>query len=493
MKKLLLLFLLACFCHCHSPKSSPDTLSIVLNSEPTSLDPRKATDANGMRLVNLLFHGLIQLGPELNTVADGASKWSQKGLKYSFSLKPLSFSNGRSLTKEDLLFTFQEFRKTSSPFYSAFKKIRLVQVTGKAPLFVVHITLKSPSATFLSADLPIIKILPKKETLALGTQFQKKPIGTGEFVLKKNNQKELLLERRSSSPLPKPQYLSFLIVRDSFTRVQKILSGAVDVAPSVIPPEKIFLFKQKKKFQIFSTPGLSTTYLLLNLKNPYLKNLAIRKALAHSINRKDIIKYKLKGYGIAATSFLNPHHFFFNPQLKNPEFNIGKAQKILKKWQIPKISFTCSNNSDTINKAKVLVSQMSQSGLKVSLETYEWGVFYDDLKRGLFDIALMQWVGVIDPDIYNVAFHSKNLAPQGRNRSFYVNKKLDSLLEAGVKEMNKKTRKKIYNQVQQIIHDDLAVIPLWHNMEISILKQEIKEYILPKNGSFNSLNQVKKY
>ena len=480
-------------CQCRPAPIPKDTLTVALDSEPKTLDPRKATDANGMRLAGLLFHGLVKIGPDLKVQPDGSKSWLQKGRTYTFFLKDLTFSNGQPVTKEDLLFTFREFQKTSSPFYSAFKNIKSVQVDKKKGALKIQISLKKFSAVFLSADLPIIKILPKKE--ALKKDFYKNPIGTGPFKLKKKTSRSIVLERRFPSDPNLPKYISFSIIRDAITRVQKILSGKVDIAPSVISPEKIFFFKKQtpeKDFQIFSAPGLSAAYLLLNLKNPLLKNKEVRQALSQAIHREEIIKYKLKGYGLPAVSLITPNTFFFNKNITPLLFNPAKAQHIIQEMGLEgrTLSLACSNNQNSRGKARVLVSQLSKTGLKISLETAEWGAFYEDLSRGQFDMALLKWVGVTDPDIYNLAFHSENQAPKGRNRSFYENKTLDDLLEKGLREEDLFKRKEIYDKVQALISEDIAIIPLWHNKEISIVKKGIKNYTLSANGDFNTLPQV---
>ena len=537
-----------------SPKQLPkSTLFVVLDSKPNTLDPRKATDANGMRLTALIFNGLVKFGDQGELLPDAALKWELEGLTYTFYLKPdLSFSNGREVNKEDILFSFEEFKKKSSPFHSAFKNIKSVKVfeekTDKAllaePLFedsddsvsnknlseksdeelvknpnaslfkepigdldknssgksdkknlIVKIAMNNFQAPFLYSDLQVIKILPKKEILESPEEFQKKPLGTGHFELVKNNFHQILLKRRDKSQAFSPRFISFQIIRDSFTRTQKILSGEADLAPSVIPLQKVAQFKrQKEKFRILFRSGLSTTYLLINLKNKFLKNNELRKALSLSVNREEIIKYKLQGYAVPASSFINPENYFFNKKIESSVFDLKEAKNIIRELGLQglRLKLSTSNNQDTVNKARVLASQMSQTGLKITLQSNEWGTFYKDVGRGAYEIALMKWVGIVDPDIYRVAFHSENEAPRGRNRSFYKNDTLDELLEEGLKTRDQTKRKQIYDQIQLIIAQDFVVIPLWHDMELTVLKTNIANYQLRQNGDFLSLPLLKK-
>ena len=496
MKKLFLLFLFVSVFGSFKKETSKDTLVVILDSRPETLDPRKTVSANGMRLVDLVFNSFVTLDEKGRLQPDLAESWKLKKLTWIFTLKPdLKFSNGRAVSKEDLLFSFQEFKENSS-FKHSFKNIEFVTVEEKprkkqnGKQWVVKVTLKKFQASFISSDLPVLKILPKTESQA--KNFKKLPFGTGEWSVVKNNFRQILLKRKELTQ-GSPQFLSFQIIRDSLTRTQKMLSKEVDIAPSVLPLSQLKKFKDKD-FKIFSSAGFSTTYLLLNLKNPVLSQKEVRKALSLAVNPKEIIQYKLYSYAAPARSFINPHDFFFNQNLKESRFDIDQAKQIIKKLGLEntRLTLSSSNNANTRVKTKVLASQISQTGLKISLDSNDWGTFYKDVGQGAFDIALMKWVGVRDPDIYRIAFHSANQAPKGRNRSFYSNKTLDKLLEEGLIERDPLQRKFIYNKIQKQIAEEKIVIPLWHDMEISVLKKNIENYKIRANGDFLSLSKALK-
>ena len=534
--RLLSVFLCFAVCRCSPKDSRRDVLLVALESEPETLDPRKAADANGMRLVSLIFSGLVKTtGAEV--LPDGAKRWERDGLSYTFYMKPLwlrppapagkggpraapppLLPKSRPVTKEDIQFSFGEFMKKSSPFFSAFQNIKSVRAEGEPSAIKVKISLKKPSAVFLAADLPVIKILPKKEIQQRERDFLRAPFGSGPFRLAKKNSREILLERVSDgggapaggnqgraagknpgkegekAAAPKTKYLSFQIVRDSFTRVQKLLAGQLDIAPAgAIPAEKLARF-EPEKFKIISRPGLSSAYLLLNLRRPPLDNKKIREALAQAINREEIIKHKLKGHGEAAASLIPPALAFqgvsfLNRRLKFPAFSPEAARRAIQSLGLEgaPLALTVSNSRGSVDRGRVLASQMSRAGLKVSVQSYEWGAFYRDISRGRYDMALMKWVGISDPDIYRVAFHSENHAPQGRNRSFYSRRAADILLSRGAREMDPKKRKKIYDRIQEMILSDMAVIPLWHDREITVLKNSVQNYSPLPNGAFYPL------
>ena len=535
-----------------APVAEKYRVRVALGSAPRSLDPRQGTDANSMRLTDLLFDPLVRLGPNLQVQPALADKWTYKNKVYTFFISPhWKFSNGRKISQKDLLFSFEEYKK--GPFASALEIVQSIQVRkeknvveyyrqGKtdSPIkakkeeegfLVLEIKLKRESAKFLRADLPIFKILP--HDLASQPDFHKKPVGTGPFKLKSQNAHQLVFSKSyledpslSGPKLPKkliksgfflysipiiPFYepqttrermmsikeVVFKIVRDDFTLFQKMLNEELDVAQSEISFQKSSYFLNKKdRFQVFQGPGLSTTYLLLNFRDECLKKLKVRQLLARSIDRLKIIQYKLNGFARPAVTLLNPDNEFFNSRLQNPVYSLPKAKAIWK--QLPKncrqktFSLKMSHARSAVDHGKALTLQLKKAGLKIKQESYEWGRFYSDLNAGQFQIALLKWVGVIDPDIYRVAFHSKEQAPKGRNRGFYKNPRVDRLLEKGIVTMNLTQRKAIYHKIQEIIQKDLAFVPLWHEKQVAILRKTILHYRLSRAGDFRYLLDINK-
>ncbi|MCB0412609.1 MAG: ABC transporter substrate-binding protein, partial [Bdellovibrionales bacterium] len=235
--------------------------------------------------------------------------------------------------------------------------------------------------------------------------------------------------------------------------------------------------KQTENFQVYKYPGLAMTYLLTNLKDPNLKDIRLRKALALSLNRDEIIQYKLEGLGEKATSLLTPTNPYFNSKLKPIPYDLKESKKIIKDLGLEGHEFKIksSNTPSVIDNARVLAYQMSQTGLKVTLESYEWGTFYSDIQSGNFQLATMRWVGVIDPDIYRLAFHSKEVPP-GRNRGLYINEKLDRLVEQGLETADESKRAEIYRRVQEMIFHEVAIIPLWYDKQVSIVHRRVHGY-----------------
>ena len=128
-------------------------------------------------------------------------------------------------------------------------------------------------------------------------------------------------------------------------------------------------------------------------------------------------------------------------------------------------------------------------GLNIHLQSYEWGTYYEDIRTGKFEMAIMKWVGINDPDIYRVSLHS-DMVPPGRNRGYYSNKEFDRLVTQGLLESDFNKRKILYDKAQAIAFKDLPTIPLWYEKQVAIVHKRVKNYSLPVTGNFSSLTRA---
>jgi peptide/nickel transport system substrate-binding protein len=474
------------------------TLYVGLSSAPSTLDPRNAMDAVGMRLTGLVFSSIVRLGPELEIIGEAASQWSYKNLEYSFTLRPgLKFVSADGqffpVTKDDIDFSIETYR-ASGRFASSLEPIASVesQYDVKAG-GNLSIKLKAYSATFLT-DLTPVKILPKKIVQEKGDAFRDQPIGSGPFRLVSVDANEIKLKANTECPYaqPKIENISFKIVREDNTRFLKVMKGELDLVQQELPPSKVVELEKKGGFQIYKYPGLSMTYLLVNLKEKAFQSKDARRALSFALNREEIIRFKLEGLAQPATSVLSPISPYHDGSLAAPKYDLATAQKLIKSSGLAgkEIVLKTSNSTQAVENGKVIANQLEAAGLKVKLQSFEWATFYKDVDQGNFQLATMKWVGTTDPDIYKTAFHSQELPPKGRNRGFYSNSLVDSLVDQGRGIEDVRKRIDHYKRVQKIVFDELPMIPLWYEYEVAVASSRIINYTPPKNGDYSSLIKI---
>lgn len=485
------------------PTDDPTTLYVGLSAGPATLDPRKATDAVGMRIASLLFSSIVRLGPELDIVGEAASEWTYKDLTYTFKLRPgLKFvgretpAEGLPVTANDIEFSLAEYKSEKSPFASALEPIESFKTEYGPTGGTLVLKLKRFSATLLT-DLAPVKILPAAIVKAKGDDFRDWLVGSGSFSLVSADTNEIRLKANPFNPYAKPKMenVVFKIVREDNTRYLKILKGELDIAQQELPPTKVTEIEKKGGFQIFKYPGLSMSYVLVNLRDASLKSKELRQGLSYAINRDEIIRFKLEGLAQPATSILSPINPFHDGTLIPPKFDLEKAKALIEAAGLKgkELTLKTSNATQAVENARVIANQLEAAGLKIKLQSFEWGTFYDDVKKGNFQLATMKWVGTTDPDIYKSAFHSAEVPPKGRNRGLYINATLDRLVDQGREIENIGRRRDHYRKIQKIVYDDLPIIPLWYEYEVAVLSAKITGYAPSKNGDYSALTKVEKH
>ncbi|MGH1468453.1 MAG: ABC transporter substrate-binding protein [Bdellovibrionales bacterium] len=420
-----------------------------------------------MRLVSLIYQGLVRIGADLKPAADLAHKWSVDGDMHTFYIsQKTKFSDGSSLTCKDLKQSITNYQDKKCPFNSAFKNITDLNCSTSAPDFVLSFNTPTDSEKFLLADLPVLKI-------------KKGELGTGAFTISENEPTHTILKKNSFNLTPQEYDLKFFYLKDDLARFLKVYKGEIDIAPNSIPFEKVRSFS-KTKMKVLEKPSLSTAYILINFKNKALQNLDTRKTIYSALNIPELVEHRFDNHVTLAKSLLSPEHPYYSKNLKNLHHQGAK-----KNISIPKLTFKTSNARQTRETGKIMSYKFKNSGIETNLQSFEWGTFYKDVKNGRFDIALMKWVGVVDPDLYNLAFHSSEFPP-GRNRGYYNNPSLDSTLELGRKSKSQTERIQTYTKAQDTVFKDLAIIPLWHENQIHIVHPRIKKYKLNPMGDFTS-------
>lgn len=488
MRKLFLLIpLVLGACHSSRP-TAHDSIIVGLSDPPTTLDPRRAADANSMRICDLIFQGLVKVGEDLQLEPDAALKWSIESSKIVFTLKPhLVFQNGDDVTVEDVVDSFHEYMKKGSSYTENLANV--AQVRSEKPDKIIF-DLKRKDAALLST-LVALKILPHRELSK--NQFDRNPVGSGPFAFKSWTTNELTLQR--TVPTSGVKNIVFKFVRDENTRYLKIIKGELDVLINELQEEKIAEARKSKTVNVLVTPGLNFNYVLLNLRDPVFKSEKVRRALLSALDRESIVKYKLEGLAEVATSLLAPVNPFsaFHLQDDLKLFTLDAAKKIVMEAGLAQKDIVLKTSEQALDNGRILTEQWNSTlGLRIRHQSYEWATFFGDIKASRFQMALMRWVGLYDPDIYRDTLSTTQFAPLGHNRGFYSDAHFDSLVEAGREEMDFNKRKTLYTKAQQMIVNDLPVLPLWYNSNISVLSSRLKNFKPIVTGSFLPLVTTEK-
>jgi peptide/nickel transport system substrate-binding protein len=403
------------------------------------------------------------------------------------------FHHGRELDAEDVRFTYESLREIGSAHAGVLEELQTIQVLDRHQI-AFH--LKRPFAPLLYHLT--VGIVP--HDLARGEAFGQQPVGTGPFRLTRwvnNDYVEVEAFPDYFGGAPKVRRLQLRIIPDATIRFLEFKKGAVDLLFGSLPPEVFPLVEAIPGVRVIKGSSNNYTYLGFNLRDPILKDRRVRQAIAHAVDQQGLITHLLRGQAIPATGLLFPQHWAYESHVKTYPFNPDKTRRLLDEAGYPlkdgvRFTLTFKATTNELNRAiaEAIQYQLSQVGIRVEVRSYEWGTFYADIKSGNFQIYVLTWVGLTDPDYYHYIFHSESLPPRGANRGYYRNLEVDRLLTLGREIQEPRERKAMYRRVQQILAEELPYISLWHELRWAAFKGEIHGFRLLPAGDFIPLRDV---
>ncbi len=465
-----------------------DALVIGIESNPTQLDPRLSQDAVSSKVQRFIFNRLISRDEDGRFALELAASWERPTpLVHRFRLRGgVRFHDGAPLTSSDVKYTFDSIRDPSLASPKAEGLRELARIETPAPREVIF-HLKEPSASF--AESLMVGILPRSAAKA-GRRFAERPVGTGPFAFVGFAPDERVTLRAFAGHFGgKPAFsrLIFRILPEETIRILELESGGVDFIQNSFSPDLLPRLRRNGRLRIRKRLGTNFSYIGFNLSDPILSRREVRRAIAHAIDRRPIIRFILKGLAREADSLLPPDHWAHAKDLPHYAHRPGLARKLLDEAGFPDpdgpgprprftLTYKTSQNELRRRIATVLAHQLARVGVEMKIRSYEWGTFFGDIRSGNFQLYGLTWVGISDPDIYRHIFHSRLTPPAGLNRGGYRNARVDALLEAARQTARTDARARMYGEVQRILGRALPYIHLWHSVNVAVFDARISGY-----------------
>jgi peptide/nickel transport system substrate-binding protein len=460
-----------------------------ISSAPVTLDPRFATDATSSRINRLIYQKLVEFDDN-NLPKPGITQWQKlSNTHYRFMLlEKQRFHHGKWLTSDDIKATYDYIldKKNGSPHRDTLKHIRdIVLVDDHTVDFILE------RADPLFPAFLVVGILPA-DLIRSDHAFNTQPVGSGAFrFVKWPYDGQLILQRNKDQ-----QYFEFLKVKDPTVRVLKLLRGEIDLIQNNLPPEHISYLRKQDSIESAMKKGENYSYLGFNLVDEQTRQPDLRRAIAYALNREQIIHFALGEAASPANSFFPPEHWA-GAELVSYDFDLPKARKLMRKLgfsETKHLQLTYKTSSDPfrIRIATIIQSQLRNIFIDVDIRSYDWGTFYGDIKKGKFQLYSLTWVGIKTPDIFRYVFHSQSLPPSGANRGRLNDSVVDEMIEQAEKEPELKEQAKLYQQLQQKLHELLPYVSLWYEENIAFFRQETTGYRVSADGNYDGLNYVSK-
>lgn len=496
----LLCTLTTLFAGCGHRPSPENTVTMLIENSPNSLDPRIGTDAVAERIDPLIFDSLVQRNERFGLDPDLALHWETPDPRtYLFHLRTgVNFQDGRPLTSRDVKWTLDSVLNGAvvSIKAGAYKNIAAVDAPDPATV-VIHLSQPDPALLWNLCNAGI-GIVP----YGSGKDFWRHPIGSGPYrFVSQEIDKDVVLEASQNYWGVKPHIarIRFAVVPDATTRALELEKGSADVAVNALSPDMVDALKRSPNLAVADGAGSEVAYLVFNLRGPYLKDVLVRHAIAQAIDRPLIIRSLMRDLARPADSLLPPQHWAWTDDTDKYPYNPAAANALLDSAGYRRaangvrfhIGMKTSTDETTRLMAVVLQQQLAQVGIALDLRSYEFATFYSDLTRGVFEMAPSRWIGGNEqPDIFRYAYSASSFPPHGSNRGFYTDAKLDALLVDAAGTLDQARQRADYVQVQQILARDLPSINLWYFDTVIVHTRRLQNIYTSPSGDFEFLRDA---
>jgi len=488
------LVIVACFISC-SAKPDPNTLVMIIESSPTSLDPRVGSDAQSERIDELLFDALLTRDEHFNVQPGLAERWEVPDpLTYVFHLhQGVKFHDGKLLTSRDVKWTFDSLLqgKIRSTKSAAYRFVDHLEAPDDSSV-VFH--LKEPDAPLLwNLSEGAIGIVP----YGTENEMSSHPVGSGPFrFVSAQQDKDIVIERNDDYWGTKAhlQRVHFIVVPDTTTRALELRKGSADIAISALTSDMVLTLERESNLEVLRGPGTIVAYLAFNMRDPILKDVRVRQALDYAIDRGPMIHYLWRDFARPAYSLLPLESWAYNGDVPHYDFNPDHARQLLDQAGYPAVhgvrfhlAMKTSTEESTRLIAAVLQQQLRDVGIALDIRTFEFATFLSDVTRGAYQVHSLRWIGAEDPDIFENVFHSSRFTPHGNNRTFYSNPRIDTLIDQARREPDQSTRKILYAEIQRILASDLPYINLWYFDNVLVHSKRVRNLTLSSSGNYDFL------
>ena len=490
-------------CRFFSPSDQPPGYLVAgIESQPLNLDPRFATDANAVRVNGLIYNSLLRADEHGQVKIELAERWQMIDARtYVFDLrKDVKFHDGRALTARDVKHTYDSIAdpRNRSPKRGLLKPLEALEELSEHR---VRFRLSVPHAPFVEQFT--VGIVPA-ESPSAASNLRTPPPGSGPFMFASAEPGENVILKANPSYWdgpPKVTGLVFKIVPDAMVRVLEFKNGSIDFLQNDIDPDMLPWLRKNTGASVDTRQGTSFQYIGINLDHPILRQRKVRQAIAHAIDRGQIIRHLLKDLGTPASGVLSPLNWAYEGAVDSWRHDPGRAKQLLDEAGFPdpdgdgprprfKLSFKTTNIDLRRRIAEAFKEQLQAVGIELEVRSYEWGTFYGDVKKGNFHLFSLAWVGIMDPDIYFQIYHSGSMPPDGDNRGRYANAQLDRLLERGRRAVDIDQRRAVYGEVQKIVARELPYIPLWWIKNVIVQQPALRGFVPYPDGDLISLKNV---
>lgn len=522
MKRLRILFIVlamsAIVVGCTSKKASENKEEegkSAINSEyinltmvkPKTINPLLNKDKSVGYITNMIYDGLFTIDENYNVVPQLVEEYgiAQDGMSIDIKLKDAKWHDKKPVTSEDVKFSIELIQKNvESPYNFSAKNISSISITNDR-----EFTIKFKEKYAFSLETLIFPIVSQSKLGSASdkekSEYKYNLIGNGPYKIEKYEERDgmiLTVNEGYYDESPKTtKNIKVGVVPDEETQISMVMALDSDIAGVTLNDLSKFY---EKEFNITKYEGRDYESLIFNYDNEFLKDINFRKAIAHSINRKQIVDEGYMGDAKLVNFPLNSNSKYYNKDIASVNYNKEKSKQYLDKVdlkadpnaekektdvkedktkvekdkadikaKISKLNLKIvvnKNNTERIKSAHIIVENLKAIGIKSTIAELEGKELENAITSKKYDLALVGWELSSVPDAKSII-----------ENSGYSDKKLNSYLDSLYVATTESQIKGIYKSIQKYINDNVIFMSLAIRDDYIVTNRRIEGKVSPND------------
>ncbi len=487
------------------------TLQSVLWPEPPGIVPGLFLQSPALLPGTKIFESLLTYDFKLEPQPMLAESWtiSPDGRKYTFKLRrDVKWHDGKPFTADDVVFTFGEFLVDVHPRSKAvFQRTKVVKLDSHTVEFVLTEPFSPLIRSFDTIGAPILPAHLYKGTDLRKNPASSTPVGTGPFKFKEWKRGEYIHLVRNDTywrkGLPYLDEIYYRFVPDAASRALAMEGQQFHIATQndleLIDAARLAKLPYLQATNKGWEWGSPIAWIELNLRKPPYNDKRFRQAIMHALNRQQFRDNIFQGFAKIATGPIHSDSPFYEPQVRNYDYNKAKAEALLDEMGLKKgangvrttVKLLGLPYGEVWNRAAESTRQaLRQVGIEVVLESSDAAGWVDRLKNWDFEMIMTYLTTLSDPALGVSRTFLTDNQRKGvpfTNESGYSNPKVDALFKEAASTVDEARRKQLYSEVQKILVDDAAVIWLVELQWPTVTNKRLHDAVingLGPNGNF---------
>ncbi|MEM1387602.1 MAG: ABC transporter substrate-binding protein [Pseudomonadota bacterium] len=381
-------------------------ITIGMQLEPPNLDPTGGAAAAIDEVVYAnVFEGLTRYNAD-GTIAPGlAQSWevSADGLTYTFALREgVSFHDGTAMDAQDVKFSLDRARADDSTNAQKALFAGITEVTVVDPL-TVAVTLSAPNSAFPTNMAWGDAVIVAEESVANAATA---PVGTGPFKLGRwvpGDRIELVQNPDYWGEMPALEAATFKFIADPTAAFAAMMAGDIDAFPNYPAPETLLQFEADPRFKLLIGSTEGETILAMNNKSEALSDPLVRRAIAHAINRQEIIDGAMFGYGTPIGTHFAPHNPDYVDLTSLSAYDPEQAKALLAEAGVEGLTLSLKLPPPSYARrgGEIIAAQLRAVGVETQIQNLEWAQWLEEVFKGKdFDMTIVSHTEPMDINIY---------------------------------------------------------------------------------------------